>query len=159
MDLRASIETIEDNNEHQQRPVYAAPSLMSIRSCFVVPSNGFHAYYAQSQPQLSHGYSQPNFISRMSNSADHLVTSSLNQLDESALSAAAMQNESNLSFHEQVKNSAAMHRLKSSATTVCSDSDVNVIGTAVRIQVSACAFFVLSQLVCSGEQELLYSRA
>lgn len=76
----------------------------------------------------------------MSNSADHLVTSSLSQLSEDP--------EAILPFHEHVKNSAAhkflnSHAAKSSsaaspnAVTICSDSssDVNVIGTAVRIQV------------------------
>lgn len=115
---------------------------MSVRSCFVVPSN-HHAgqlpyHYAQSQPQLSHSYSQP-FISRMSNSADHLVTSSLSQLSEDP---GGGPNDAILPFHEHVKNSAAHKFLgqKSSAAnavTICSDSssDVNVIGTAVRIQV------------------------
>ena len=81
-----------------QRPVYAAPSLMSVRSCFVYPTSQLHPagsashhqavvqnhfhQYAQSQPQLSQSYSNP-YIARMSNSADHLVSSSLNQLHNS----------------------------------------------------------------------------
>ena len=192
-DLRASIETLEDHQAYQQhqqqqqpqpvapaydhyyaqqqRPVYAAPSLMSVRSCFVVPTvatsssnnNGHHHqpyqsqlpyHYAQSQPQLSHSFSQP-FISRISNSADHLVTSSLSQLHNNtaefdhlhqqyataaaiAASAGGLEN-ATLPFHEHVKNSAA-HKFQQknssvSTATVDSSSDVNVIGTAVRIQV------------------------
>ena len=129
-DLRASIETIDDE---QQRPVYAAPSLMSVRSCFVVPSNGqsqLPYHYAQSQPQLSHSFSQP-FISRMSNSADHLVTSSLSQLHHGKASELES-SESTLPFHEHVKN---VHKFQQKSVTVSNDTDVNVIGTAVRIQV------------------------
>ena len=155
MDLRASIETIEDKDQQhmqqnlqplQQRPVYAAPSLMSVRSCFVYPSRvqHFHQYaqsqhqYAQSQPQLSQSYSNP-YIARMSNSADHLVSSSLNQLHSSPICLADQQLTSadmidTLPFHEQVKNSAA-HLVSGQKVTVVPDSDVNVIGTAVRIQV------------------------
>ena len=148
------------------RPVYAAPSLMSVQSCFVVPSSGqmpaiFYQQQplqhqnqnnqalftqqaqAQSQPQLSHSYSQPFLGPRASNSADHLVSASLNQLN---MSSAAVEghNTMTLPFHEQVKNSA--HRLpvvnqtqQNSITAVCNNesADVNVVGTAVRIQVSA----------------------
>ena len=185
IDLRASIETIEDNNiakdisliPQPQRPVYAAPSLMSVRSCFVYPANSHHVQnhfhqYAQSQPQLSQSYSNP-YIARMSNSADHLVSSSLNQLHNSTGSGnpviidqqqhpvmidqlqqqlpvhqqiiADHNNQlinpdlihdpnATLPFHEQVKNSAA-HLVSGQKVTVVPDSDVNVIGTAVRIQV------------------------
>ena len=159
--MRASIETIEDGGAHEiQRPVYAAPSLMSVRSCFVVSSSNGQSqlefssngqsqlpyHYAQSQPQLSHSFSQP-FISRMSNSADHLVTSSLSQLaalqQGSNLDLAQQQQTNNggqencLPFHEHVKNSAAHKFHQKKSVTVCSDSssDVNVIGTPVRIQV------------------------
>ena len=199
LDLRASIETIEDNNHmakdislipQPQRPVYAAPSLMSVRSCFVYPTSQLHPtagsashhqavvqnhfhQYAQSQPQLSQSYSNP-YIARMSNSADHLVSSSLNQLHNSTGSGnpviidqqqhpvmidqlqqqlpvhqqiiADHNNQlinpdlihdpnATLPFHEQVKNSAA-HLVSGQKVTVVPDSDVNVIGTAVRIQVS-----------------------
>ena len=183
LDLRASIETIEDNNHmakdislipQPQRPVYAAPSLMSVRSCFVYPTSQLHPtagsashhqavvqnhfhQYAQSQPQLSQSYSNP-YIARMSNSADHLVSSSLNQLHNSTGSGnpviidqqqhpvmidqlpvhpdLLVQHDPNatLPFHEQVKNSAA-HLVSGQKVTVVPDSDVNVIGTAVRIQV------------------------
>ena len=169
--MRASIETIEDGPggfpQELQRPVYAAPSLMSVRSCFVVSSsNGRGEYssngqsqlpyhYAQSQPQLSHSFSQP-FINRMmSNSADHLVTSSLSQLAlDQALDSnpnlnpvgvqqghVMQENGSVLPFHEHVRNSAA-HKLyqnqKKSVTVDSVSSDVNVIGQGVRIQV--CCF-------------------
>ena len=168
IDLRASIETIEDNNiakdisliPQPQRPVYAAPSLMSVRSCFVYPANSHHVQnhfhqYAQSQPQLSQSYSNP-YIARMSNSADHLVSSSLNQLHSGSGNPVQIidqqhpvmidqlpvhpdllvQHDPNatLPFHEQVKNSAA-HLVSGQKVTVVPDSDVNVIGTAVRIQV------------------------
>ena len=186
LDLRASIETIEDNNARAdislipqpQRPVYAAPSLMSVRSCFVYPAshqhatgygnhavqNHFHQYSAQSQPQLSQSYSNP-YIARMSNSADHLVSSSLNQLHNNPVIIGGDQHpvmidqlqqhpvqqildhqhpdlphhhqhdpNGTLPFHEQVKNSAA-HLVSGQKVTVVPDSDVNVIGTAVRIQV------------------------
>ena len=171
-----------------QRPVYAAPSLMSVRSCFVYPTSQLHPagsashhqavvqnhfhQYAQSQPQLSQSYSNP-YIARMSNSADHLVSSSLNQLHNSTGSGnpviidqqqhpvmidqlqqqlpvhqqiiADHNNQlinpdlihdpnATLPFHEQVKNSAA-HLVSGQKVTVVPDSDVNVIGTAVRIQV------------------------
>jgi hypothetical protein len=156
VDLHASIETVEDNLVPEfYRPVYAAPSLMSIRSCFVVQSNGqpqLPMHYAQSQPQLSHGYSQP-FLSRVSNSADHLVTSSLSQLNSPSESSAALLADNSstmyLPFHEQVKNSA--HKLPVMnqqqqipvAAAVCTDAtDVNVIGTAVRIQVSLNCYFL-----------------
>ena len=104
---------------------------MSVRSCFVVSSNGqsqLPYHYAQSQPQLSHSFSQP-FISRMSNSADHL--SSMSQIN------AEYENNATLPFHEHVKNSAAHKFGQKSVKNVTADSnsDVNVIGTAVRIQV------------------------
>ena len=134
MDLRASIETIEDK-DIPQRPVYAAPSLMSVRSCFVYPSRVQHFHqYAQSQPQLSQSYSNP-YIARMSNSADHLVSSSLNQLHSPMIMDQDVHDiNATLPFHEQVKNSAA-HLVTGQKVTVVPDSDVNVIGTAVRIQV------------------------
>ena len=171
IDLRASIETIEDNKDislipQPQRPVYAAPSLMSVRSCFVYPANSHHVQnhfhqYAQSQPQLSQSYSNP-YIARMSNSADHLVSSSLNQLHSGSGNPVLIEQHpvqiidqhpvmidqlpvhpdllvqhdpnATLPFHEQVKNSAA-HLVSGQKVTVVPDSDVNVIGTAVRIQV------------------------
>ena len=124
-----------------QRPVYAAPSLMSVRSCFVYPSRVQHFHqYAQSQPQLSQSYSNP-YLARMSNSADHLVSSSLNQLHtnivmEQPISDQVIDSNTTLPFHEQVKNSAA-HLVTGQKVTVVPDSDVNVIGTnCVRIQVS-----------------------
>lgn len=154
LDLTASVETFENEgiinmndmtDPNNTRPVYAAPSLMSIRSCFAVPSDQrlqqrLYQYYGHSNPQLSHSYSQPFLSSgRVSSSADHLVSSSLNQL------AANSDQENNglpgkLPFHEQVKNSA--HKLPviqqsvpASAVAVCADAaDVNVVGTAVRIQ-------------------------
>ena len=134
MDLRASIETIEDK-DIPQRPVYAAPSLMSVRSCFVYPSRVQHFHqYAQSQPQLSQSYSNP-YIARMSNSDDHLVSSSLNQLHSPMIMDQDVHDiNATLPFHEQVKNSAA-HLVTGQKVTVVPDSDVNVIGTAVRIQV------------------------
>ena len=119
---------------------------MSVRSCFVVSgSNGQNQlpyHYAQSQPQLSHSFSQP-FISRMSNSADHL--SSLSHLGPGMGPVGGgtgneyENSSSTLPFHEHVKNSAA-HRFgqkKQQVTNVTADStsDVNVIGTPVRIQV------------------------
>ena len=158
-DLRASIETIEDGGggggpQDFPRPVYPAPSLMSVRSCFVVSSSNGQSqlpyHYAQSQPQLSHSFSQP-FISRMSNSADHLVTSSLSQLhaplnpcpqldsnpQQQQGQQSNVENGTGLPFHEHVKNSAAYKFHQKKSVTVCSDSsaDVNVIGTPVRIQV------------------------
>ena len=129
---------MEDPNEMQQRPVYAAPSLMSVRSCFVtsnVQPQLPYPYAHQSQPHLSHSFSQP-YISRMSNSADHLVSTSLNQLNKNQHSTTTLIEDGTLPFHEQVKNSAAYKLQQKNSVTVCSDSDVNVIGTAVRIQVS-----------------------
>ena len=131
---------MEDPNEMQQRPVYAAPSLMSVRSCFVtsnVQPQLPYPYAHASQPHLSHSFSQP-FISRISNSADHLVSTSLNQLNKSTTNQQAqpLVEDATLPFHEQVKNSAAYKLQQKNSVTVCSDSDVNVIGTAVRIQVS-----------------------
>ena len=126
----------------QQRPVYAAPSLMSVRSCFVtsnVQPQLPYPYAHASQPHLSHSFSQP-FISKAYNSADHLVSTSLNQLNKNNQAAAvqpqqALVEDGTLPFHEQVKNSAAYKLQQKNSVTVCSDSDVNVIGTAVRIQV------------------------
>ncbi len=151
-DLQSSVETVEDNlSELPSRPVYAAPSLMSVRSCFAMPSSGqwphnvffpHAAAFAQSQPQLSHSYSQP-FLGRVSNSADHLVSASLNQLNSSSVIEDGNATVHTLPFHEHVKNSA--HKLpvinQKSITAVCNDTgDVNVVGTAVRIQVSAVCF-------------------
>ena len=99
--------------------------------CYASPCHA-HA----SQPHLSHSFSQP-FISRISNSADHLVSTSLNQLNKSTTNQQAqpLVEDATLPFHEQVKNSAAYKLQQKNSVTVCSDSDVNVIGTAVRIQV------------------------
>ena len=98
-----------------------------------------YPYAHASQPHLSHSFSQP-FISKAYNSADHLVSTSLNQLNKNGQAAAVqpqqpLVEDGTLPFHEQVKNSAAYKLQQKNSVTVCSDSDVNVIGTAVRIQV------------------------
>ena len=101
----------------------------------------------------------------MSNSADHLVTSSLSQLAlDQALDSnpnlnpvgvqqqghVMQENGSVLPFHEHVRNSAA-HKLyqnqKKSVTVDSVSSDVNVIGQGVRIQVCFCLLIVLILLL------------
>ena len=94
----------QENNNFNN--LHAAPSLMSIRSC-LVPSNNMPVQniyqnlsrggilLTQSQPQLSHSFSQP-FLNAMPTAVI---------LNNVQMSSSA----DKLSFHEQVKNSA--HKL------------------------------------------------